>query len=135
MNVTLTKGHVKWVLENLLTLREGINPKGRSTEPLSSVTGARITKAVFINYCEIAGEVERRLALCGPDGFGGFLLKLVYAYGESNDYITRTLRISQEQLDRDTYKAMCFITGSWPKKRTYADYRPAKAKGYYKGGK
>ncbi len=128
MKANLTKGHVKWVLENLLTLREGLNPKGRSTEPLSSVTGARTTKAVFINHCEIAGEVERRLSLCGVDGF---LVKQIYAWGESVEYLSRNLKISEREIEKGVTKAMNYITQEWPPGRSYREYRNHKRKGYY----
>ena len=121
----LSQGHVKWVLDNLLTLREGLNPKGKNTEPLSSIVGTRITEAVFIHHCETAGEVERRLNICGIDGY---LLKQIYAWGESVEYLSKNLHISEREIEKGVTRAMEYITGKWPK-RGYKEYKNHKGKG------
>lgn len=113
----LTVGDVRWVLENLLTLREGLKPdgtRGEITLPISS--SGVMTQADFVIHCGIAAEVEIRLSMCGLDGF---LVKQVYAWGESYEYLSRNLYISGKKIERGIEAALAFITGWWPKEYNY----------------
>lgn len=130
MKVNLSKGDIFWVLSNLLTLRSGDWPDPEWYDLDLTISRVNSFQTRFANPAEVAGEVELRLNYCGIDGF---LVKQVYAWGESVDYLSRNLHIGRGEIDRGVMKALDYITGMWPK-RGYREYKNKKGKDYYKGG-
>jgi len=107
------------VLRHLLTLRAGDWPDPEWNEP-APITRVSSFMAKYIGPCEMAGEVEMRLAICG---FDGYLVKQVYAWGESYDYLSKNLHISSKEMNRGIRTAIDYITGKWPMEETYREYR------------
>ena len=127
MRDTLGYGDVKWVLRHLLTLRSGEWPDPEWSEP--SPTRSQVHQAKFGGSCELAAVVELRLSMCG---FDGFLVKQVYAWGESYDYLSQNLKLDRKKLVRGVQSSLAYITGKWPKTR---DYKTHKAHFQIKGSK
>lgn len=107
---------VIWVLNNLWTLRQGEWPDPTPVERPPHSNKRAIFTASFIGPAEAAGEVERRLSMCGLDGF---LVKQIYAWDESVEYLSSNLHISRKQIERGVKAALNFITGDWPKEYNY----------------
>ena len=122
MKASLSYGEVKWALANLLTLRanDWPDPECYAIE----LTAKR--RAKFVNGpCEAAGGVERRLSLCGIDGF---LVKQVYAWGESFGYLSINLKMDRQAISKGIKTSLKYITGKWPKDGSYSQF-----KGHKKG--
>lgn len=113
-------GKVIWVLRNLWTLRQGEWPDPLPGERPPHSNKRAIFGAKFLGPAEAAGEVERRLSLCGVDGF---LVKQIYAWDESYEYLSATLHISRKKIDRGIEASLAYITGYWPKDRGYAEHK------------
>ena len=126
MKASLSYGEVKWALASLLTLRVGEWPDPEWNEAAHTGGKVRQFRTRFAGPCEAAGEVERRLFLCGIDGF---LVKQVYAWGESFDYLSTNLKMDRQAISKGVKTSLKYITGKWPKDGSYLQY-----KGHKKGG-
>ena len=107
---------VLYVLRHLLDLKCGVNPDPEWTETEAHKPFSQ--KALFIQHAERAAEVERRLNMCGLDGF---LVKLVFAYQENYETIITSLQsagvtLSPKLIDKKIKRALWYVTGRWPKK-------------------
>ena len=118
IRVRLKYGEVRWVLDNLLTLRAGQWPDPEWYESFGN--RVKSFQANFIRPCEAAAEVEVRLYMCGLDGF---LVKEVYAWGETYEYLSANLNLSKKEINRGIQATLAYITGKWPKDRNYKTHK------------
>jgi len=121
--VKLSKGHVKWVLENLLIMKCGELPQGSRGDGTPSSIGGRTAKtsATFTDVAEDVGEVERRLNMCGKDGL---IPILWYTCAMTREYIALNLGITKKEVKDRGKKAMNYITQEWPPTRSYEETKP-----------
>ena len=112
----MNEAEVLYVLRHLLDLKSGVNPDPEWTDTEAHRPFSQ--KALFIQHAERAAEVERRLKMCGLDGF---LVKLVVAYQEDCETIIASLQsagitLSPKLIDKKIRRALLYVTGRWPKK-------------------
>jgi len=120
----LTKQAVIWVLANLKELRAGEYPEmhlGYLERPLATRT--RGHHAPFENPCLAAAEIEKRLKVCGRDGF---LTKVHYCMEEQDEEIARSLSLPAEAVSKGVKDALSYITNTWPKSRGYKEFKERK---------
>jgi hypothetical protein len=99
----------KVLLSHLPQLREGINP-----DDLVEFGGKNPNSkndATFCRVCELAAEIDTRLAACGEDGW---LTQLVYTYGQSI-----IPGIGKEKVEERTANCLRYISGPYRKQTNY----------------
>lgn len=112
---------IEWILRNLLELRQGVWPDPRPYDYMPSIQRrCRRVEAHFNNPCDAAGCVEARLDKCGRDGF---IAKLSYAYGESDQYIAEKVKLKEKQVTKGVETAIRYISWKWPKDGGYGEYK------------
>ena len=107
---------VKYILAHLLELRAGFCE--REWDDIPSRTNLAL--APFVHPCEMAAELELRLSYTGMDGF---LLKQIYAWGESSFYLAGVLALPEWRIKKAVASAMGYITGKWPKQQSYQQHK------------
>lgn len=115
------KKSVILLLENLRELREGIPIEQHLSyleRPLA--TSSRGDHAPFENPCMLIGELERRLAKCGRDGF---LVKARYAIPESEEALAKSLGLSLEEVQRGIETALKYISKKGTRGESYQEFK------------
>lgn len=122
--IKYTYRQVKWLLANLIDLRKGIyppNPEGGSyvDQPISRRQPK--SKAPFIDACDIAGELDRRLGLAGIDGL---IVEFIYTNQGGYKRLSRATGLSLKEIGERRKKALAYISNPdvWKKRISYADY-------------
>lgn len=113
-----TPYQVIWILENLVTLKNGEWP-----DPIrGDVLAVRVKKYIspFIGPCEAAANIESRLDYCGLDGL---FLKAYYTWEESREGISKLFSVNEEEIKKGTESALSYISNKWPKDRSYKDFK------------
>ena len=127
MSDTFSRGQVVWILRHLSILEEGCLP----IEYSSYTDMFRVKKgggwASFENPAGLAATITKRLEdYCG---FDGALVYLCYCFGRDWMTVARITGVDFYDMKKRMNKAIDYISGEWPKKRTYLQY-----KGHRKGG-
>jgi len=109
------------VLQNLQELRQGLRiTQDQSYLERPLATRTRGHRANFEESVLLAVEVSHRLKFCGRDGF---ILKVHCALDESEQSIAHDLDMAEEAVGRGIRTALKYVSGKWPKRENYRDYR------------
>lgn len=124
--IHFTRQQIRWILENLGTLRGGYWPPEASSYidiPIGKRTASR--NAPFITAADCYIEISQRLERCGIDGL---ILLAIECWGESDASLANYLRLSEWSVRKKYKRALAYVA-SGPARRWH-DTKKRKGESY-----
>jgi len=120
--ITFTREQVEWLLEHLELLKEGVwPPDPRGTGYTDAPARGSVNRhAPFETPCQIAAEVEARLAKCGLDRY---LVEDRYIRKIPEDVLAQRLCMAEREVCRRINSALSYITGRRRKQYSYKEFK------------
>jgi hypothetical protein len=126
-DIRFKQDEMKWLIENLPSLREGKWPPRPEGAPNPNEMRAKrvYAHAPYESPCQIAAEVEIRLEAVGMDGI---LVKAFYCWGEPVDILAKYFNTDKDNISKRISRALRYISG-W-KRKSYLYYNWLKQVNY-----
>lgn len=119
--IRFQRRQIPWLLEHLEMLREGRWPANPDPERLAcGCNRQRTGRAPFETPCQVAGELDARLARLGVDRY---LVEDRYCLDRSELLIAMRTGIELEDVYRRLRSAMAYVSGWRRKVYSYDDFK------------
>jgi len=120
-SITYTKAQVRFIMNNLEMMREGVYPENPVGSSYTEIPGGKRVnrRAPFEVPCQIAGELEARLKKTGRDGVAA---KAYYTHNFPIYEIAWLAQWDEDEVKERIKRAVDYVTGWERKTESYGEF-------------